>query len=355
MATPALRRLRQALPRSIIVGLCRPGLDELLAGSEFLDEVMVADTRSLMGPAKIAARLVRYRFDAALLLPNSFASAMTVRLAGIPLRLGYDRDGRGSLLTHGLHAKLREPPHKGWAPVSAVDYYDHAARALLEALGVAPGPERPTPLKLEITSAQESAGRQILYRGGLAPTAPLAVINPGANNPAKRWSVGRFAVVAHHLIGARGMTVAINGSPGEHAIAGSIRDAVLLENPADAPRLLCLPELGITIGALKQIIQDSHLMVTNDTGPRHIAAALGVPTVALFGPTDHRWTTLPDSALWSPGQPATAREAILIADPTLPESEVADDHPERCRIDRISTEAVIEAANALLDRPPSGA
>jgi len=79
-------------------------------------------------------------------------------------------------------------------------------------------------------------------------------------------------------------------------------------------------------------------MVTNDTGPRHIAAAFNVPLVSLFGPTDPRWTTIP----------APGGEQILVADPTLPESEVADDHPERCAIERITLQSVREASDRAI-------
>jgi heptosyltransferase II len=104
-----------------------------------------------------------------------------------------------------------------------------------------------------------------------------------------------------------------------------------------------LPDLGGSLGSLKALLADPRcrLMVTNDTGPRHIAAAFGVPVVTLFGPTDPRWTTIPVR----PGG-----EAVLVADPTLPADEVADDHPERCRIERIEVERVIGAVEGLLGR-----
>ncbi|MEL6795413.1 MAG: glycosyltransferase family 9 protein, partial [Planctomycetota bacterium] len=101
-----------------------------------------------------------------------------------------------------------------------------------------------------------------------------------------------------------------------------------------------LPAIGGTLGGLKALVRRAALMVTNDTGPRHFAAAMGTPLVTLFGPTDHRWTTIPTR----PGGP----EMILTADPGLPATESANDHPERCRVDRISFERVREAVDRVL-------
>ena len=98
---------------------------------------------------------------------------------------------------------------------------------------------------------------------------------------------------------------------------------------------VALKRAGGKSGSRKEMGRGERRMVTNDTGPRHIAAAVGVPLVTLFGPTDHRWTTIPTLP--------NAREAILVADPTLPEEMVADEHPERCRVDRISVEQVVGA------------
>jgi heptosyltransferase II len=346
MATPAITRLRLALgPAAVIVALGRPGLDDLLAGFDHLDDLIIADARNLMGPAKVASRLMPFRFDAAVLLPNSFSSAITVRLAGIPRRIGYDRDGRGLLLTHKLDAPRRSPPHSGWEPISAVDYYLRLADAALAALNHPPAPPAPPHLSLAITDAQHHAARAILAAAGLAPDQPFALLNPGGNNPAKRWPVERFAALAHHLIARHNLHVLINGSPAERDLTQLIKHSVILADPADEPHISCLPELGITISSLKPITAAARILITNDTGPRHLAAAFNRPAVTLFGPTDPRWTTLPPSPTETPDHP---REIILLADPTLPESEVADDHPDRCRIDRITIDQVITATDRLL-------
>lgn len=356
MATPSLRLLREAYPRSVIVGLGRPGMDDLLAGSDLLDDLLMADKRALLGPALVASRIKRHKFDAALILPNSFSSAMAVSLAGIPLRCGYDRDSRGMLLTHKLEPLRRAAPHKGFAPVSAVDYYLALTRFMLTVLVGGRLPDSVAAfhpvMELSTSDGQDRAATDILAAAGVA-TSPGArrfvLMNPGGNHPAKRWPVERFAAAAHHLISRHDCHVVINGSPGEAPIVALIRDALVLNHPEDERRVTCLTELGINIGSLKGIVRRASLMVTNDTGPRHMAAAFSVPCVTLFGPTDPRWTTLPDSCVFNPepGSPL-AREVMLVADPTLPPDEVADDHPERCRIDRIPTEAVLVAVNAML-------
>lgn len=345
MATPALRLLREGLAGSVIVGLGRPGIDELLAGFDPLDDLITADARSITGPAKLASRLKPFRFDAALLLPNSFASAMTVRMAGIAVRLGYDRDGRGVLLTHALDAPRRALPHTGYAAISAVEYYLEATRCLLRVLR---GQEWPLPtvepaLELGITPAQEALAAEVLAKGGVKPGERYALLNPGGNNPAKRWPVERFATVAHQLIADHGLAVVLNGSPGEASLIDAIVTAITLHDPEDGPRIAALSRYGGTIGSLKAIVKHASLVLTNDTGPRHLAAAFGTPCISLFGPTDHRWTTLP-----KPAGHAHGREVIIVADPTLPESELADDHPERCRVDRIGVSQVIAAVEQLL-------
>lgn len=340
MATPALRLLRESLRGSFIGGLVRPGIDEVLAGLDVLDEVHVDRARGVMGPKLVAGRLRARRYDAALLLTNSFSTALIARLAGIRRRIGYERDGRGLLLTQRLTAPKREDG--AWAPVPAADYYWNAAWRVLE-------PREPSwrrlpegaRLELAATDEDEARAREVLARAGVDRTADIAILNPGGNKEGKRWPPERFEVIGRHLAERHGFMILINGSPGE---------AELVARIAAGAGGRSLTDSGISLGALKAILagplidgsrRPARLMVTNDTGPRHIAAAFGVPVVTLFGPTDHRWTTIP----------APAGQVNLLADPTLPEGEMADDHPERCRVDRITVEQVIEACERLLASP----
>lgn len=343
MATPALRVIRELLPGSLIGGLVRPGVDQVLAGSELLDELHVGRALGTMGPKRLAAKARPRRYDAALLLTNSFSTALITRLAGIPRRIGYERDARTFLLTDHLTPPRRrdvEPYRRSstdpgaWAPVPACEYYFRLATHFLESLDLGPGDMGP--LELATTPSEERAGSEILSSAGIVPerqhSTALAMLNPGANNPAKRWPADRFAAVADELARRHGMTILLNGAPGEAPLVAEIASMCAPETP-----IVALPRHGITIGTLKAIVRKCRIMVTNDTGPRHIAAAFGVPVVTLFGPTDPRWTTIPFED-----------EVELVADPTLPEEEVANDHPERCAIERIGVGDVVAAAGGLL-------
>ena len=332
MATPALRLIRRSFPGIFVGGLMRPGLDELLAGGGFFDEVHIARASGVMGPKHAAAKLRPRRYDAALLLTNSFSTALTTRLAGIPRRIGYDRDLRGILLTDKLRAPTR--PDGSWAPTPAVDYYLRLVRECLVGDRVAPAVDDEF-LELGVTPEQESAGLAVLAKAGIAEKERFAILNPGGNNEAKRWPADRFARLAAFLHRTHSLRVVVNGSPGERDLTEQIAATSGL-----GPACVSLATLGITIGSLKSVVRRASLMVTNDTGPRHLAAALGVPLVTMFGPTDHRWTTIRTR----PAGP----EKILLADPTLPEAELANDHPDRCRIDRITEQTVEAAVNEVL-------
>ncbi|MGP1347722.1 MAG: glycosyltransferase family 9 protein [Phycisphaerales bacterium] len=350
MATPALRLIRELLPGAFIGGLVRPGIDALMDGLPFFDDLHVDRPVGVMGPKRVAARLRPRRYQLALLLTNSFSTALITRIAGIPERIGYDRDGRGFLLTDRLTPKRRRDvqPYArsttnpaAWAPVPAVDYYHALAGHMLRSLGLDPsqGSEADGPLgPLELVATHDDrlAASQVLERCGLEierqHRTPIAVLNPGGNNPAKRWPVERFAALGDYLAQHHGLTIAIAGGPNERELAGAIAGLCGPET-----RTLNLPEGGLDIPALKGILQRARVLVTNDTGPRHIAAAFGTPVVTLFGPTDHRWTTIPH-----------LDEVRILADPELPAHEVANDHPERVRIDRIGLGDVVGAANRLL-------
>ncbi|MCC6230599.1 MAG: glycosyltransferase family 9 protein [Phycisphaerales bacterium] len=325
MATPTFRFLRDTLKGSFIGALVRPGIDQLLAGLDVFDEVHVASSGGVMGPKHAAAKVRQRRYDTALLLTNSFSSALITRLAGIRHRIGYERDARGLLLTHKLDAPKR--PDGSWAPISAVRYYDTLARTFL-----APDADALIRfMELASTPEQSAASADILARAGIADTTRFAILNPGGNDEAKRWPPDRFIEAGRSLAQRHDLRILVNGSPGERDIVGTI---------AQACAGVSLTDLGITLGSLKGVVARASVMLTNDTGPRHIAAAFAVPLVSLFGPTDHRWTILPTRA--------NAPEELLLADPTLPEGELANDNPERCRVDRISTADVIAALDRVI-------
>jgi heptosyltransferase II len=350
MATPALRLLRTTLPGCFIGGLAKPGIDQVLAGTDFFDELHIERAAGMMGPKFVAAKVRPRRYDTSLLLTNSFSTALITRIAGIPRRFGYKKDARGVLLTHKLDLPRR--PDGSRAAIPAVGAYLNIARFMLRELGSDRVPREPsssfdipagTRMELGTTPDERAAADAILLKSGLP--SPFAILVPGGNNPAKRWPVDRFAALAVHLHTNHYLPTLISGAPAETELINAIRSGC--PSPTAS-----LAELGGTLGALKALLASGlcRLMVTNDTGPRHIAAAFGVPVISLFGPTDPRWTTIPTA----PGPGGPGGEKVLVADPTLPESELTNDHPERCRIDRIMLETVIAAADELLLRSESG-
>jgi heptosyltransferase-2 len=318
MATPVLRAVRAHCPDARVVAAMRPGLDDVLRGVAWIDEPRPLRLKGPLGPLPAGRALRRDRPDAVLLLPNSFRSAVAARLSGAPVRIGYDRDRRGRLLTHRL------PVERSAAPTPAVAYY---ARLGAFACGV---DEIDPTVELAVTDDERAAATRLLDGVG----ERFLLLNPGANKPAKRWPAERFARAADELRETHGLDVVVSGGPGETDLTAAVARA------ARGP-VTDLARRGVDLGALKAIIARAALVITNDTGPRHLAAALGTPVVSLFGPTDHRWTTL--------GHP---REHLVLAAPFLPEEQVADRHPRRCAIERITVADVRGAAAALLDADP---
>ncbi|MHC4416069.1 MAG: lipopolysaccharide heptosyltransferase II [Planctomycetota bacterium] len=314
MATPVLRAARAALPAARITAAVRPGLDELLEGTPWLDDMLVATHRSLLGLPQMARRVRRPRPQATLLLPNSFRAAVVARLSGAPRRIGYDRFGRRPLLTDTPSFKRRS------LPVATLEYY----AALAEwALGMDRIDRR---MELAVTDRQRSAAQRLLH----GVPRPFVLLNPGANKPRKRWPARNFAAVADRLAETHGLAAVASGSAGDRGVLEALIGAATTTVHDLAAR-------GVTLGSLKAVIREARLTITNDTGPRHMAAALGTPVVTLFGPTDPRWTTI--------GCP---HEQILLADPFLPENLIADRHPDRCAINRIAVSDVLSAAEQLL-------
>jgi heptosyltransferase-2 len=290
MATPTLRALRGAFPSAHISYLLRRYVKPLYAGMPWADQLITYRTGK--GPSKtgkglfgIAGRLRAAKFDLAILLPNSFKTALLCKMAMIPRVVGYERDGRGFLLTD----KLLPVKDKGkFVPVPLVKTY----LGLAHYLGAA---DRDLRMELFVTDAEARDGAEVISRSGLAPdlyrpaaggAPPLILLNPGAQyGAAKCWRPEYFAELGDRFIEELGATVLLSAAPRERTIVDSIK-RYMRHAPVD------LLQTGLSLGNLKEIVRRCDLMVTNDTGPRHIAAALNVPVVTLFGPTHPEWTEI---------------------------------------------------------------
>ena len=241
----------------------------LFTSALFVDRVWSEPSPSGLADWRRITRYIKSRrFDLALLLPNSFESALMMFLARVPRRVGYSTDGRAWMLTNAI-APGRETRHQ-------VHYYLDLVRTLQAAT------ELPS-IQIEATRDERENARKLLSAGGIPNAAPFLVLNPGAAyGSAKRWHEDRFAVAADTLAREMGLHVAIIGSESERPIAEQIRGRM------NSPTAVLSGKTSLE--TLIGVLAESSLMITNDSGPMHMAAALGIPTVAVFGPTDEKVT-----------------------------------------------------------------
>jgi heptosyltransferase-2 len=274
MATPALRALRRAHPAAEISIAASASLGALLGGLGSVDRWLAKERSGVRALARHARELAAQHFDWAVLLPDSVRVALAPALARVPVRAGYARDPlRRALLTHVL-----EPPRAEGkrVPVSMVERY----LAIPRALGCADaGLELDQPLD---AMARERIEKRLAL-AGIGDSEPFVVVTPGASfGASKLWPPEHFAAACLGL-GASGLRTVLAPGPGEESVARAIAESAHGEPLVlDAP-VTTLPELAALIARAK-------LVLTNDTGPRHIAVALGTPVIALLGPTDPRHT-----------------------------------------------------------------
>jgi len=258
MAIPLVRALRRAYPQDRLAVLARRGPAAVFRAEGSADLVL---TRSGLLADALAMR--RARFDEAWLVPNSFRAALIAFLAGVRERIGYATHRRGVLLTHALSA----PP----LTCHQLRNYD----ALLCSRGIEPDLEAPR-LALPPAAAQRAA--QALAAAGISPDRPLILLSPGAAfGWTKRWLAERFGQLADRL-SEKGFACAVVIGPEEQGLAARVRAAARQR----------LPTLGADLDPveLAATLARARLLVSNDSGPMHLAAAVGTPIVAFFGPTD---------------------------------------------------------------------
>jgi len=252
MALPAMADVRSARPEEALAVIARPS---------------VAPLFSLVPGLELTSSLST--FDIAILLPNSFHSAMSVARAGVRERWGYRTDWRGMLLTRAID-RARSGVHQ-------IDSYQR----LVASLGFANGPSTP---RLEIAADVRDAGRVLLQRAGWDGRAPLAAIAPGAAyGSAKRWPPAAFADLAAGLA-EDGVTTVMVGAPADRPTAAEVVREL-------RGRATLIDVAGQTdIPALAGVLANCRALTANDSGALHLGAALGINVTAVFGPTDERVT-----------------------------------------------------------------
>ena len=326
MSVPALHKLRRVLPDPHITLVSRPGMADIFIDADFVDEVLIYDRSGLASAWNQVREWRRRRFDLAVLLQNAFEAAAIAFLARVPVRIAYNTDRRRALLTHPL-------PLPEWKDKRHESFYYLNIVAELEALLYGPlSIETDEPnFNLHISEDRKRSARQLLHEHGARISAPLVLLCPGSiNSRAKRWPIERYGELADRLIES-GADVALIGSPGELNVSMQV-----YEYAQHQPIVLTGKT---TVAEAAAIISIADILITNDTGPAHIGAALKTPTLAIFGPTNPLTT-----------YPFSSNAQIIRHPPDCAPCMLRDcpiDH--RC-MTAITPEEVFERASALMSR-----
>ena len=273
LCTPALRAIRRRFSSSKITFFASNVVRQVFSPCGFTDAWLEQNKSGVFTTARM---LKKHNFTHAIMFKNSFGSVLTCRLARIPIRIGYARDGRGIFLTEKLYPPRL--PSGDFEPISIVDYYLAVAakvgadvRDRYIELSVEPGDREK--LKAKLPAVFNTKG-------------PVVILVPGAAaGPSKRWPAERFARIADWLAEKYNATVVLSVAPNseEKDIARQIVD-ISKHKPIN------LGDTTVGLGELKARIAVADLVVCNDTGPRHIAIGLKRKVITLVGPNDPAWT-----------------------------------------------------------------
>jgi lipopolysaccharide heptosyltransferase II len=324
MSIPALEAIRARWPEAEITILARSHVAGLYRGQQFADRLLVVESAAgrggLLAVERLAAALRRERFDVGIVLPNSFASAWLLWRAGAAERVGYARDGRGWLLTRAVALPRAQelPAHETYG------YCELLRRAgWLESL---PQVER---IGLPVSPAAREQAREKLARLGGESRGQarlrVALASGAVNSRAKRWPPERYAELADRLVDEFGAAVVLFGAASEREVTRRI-EARMRHRPIDLAGQTTIEELPALLAACD-------LFIGNDSGAAHVAAAVGLPVVVVFGPTDPERT-----------RPLSPR-ATVVREPVSCSPCLLRDCPvdHRC-MDRVSVEKVYAAA-----------
>ena len=275
MATPTFDCIRQNLPQARLIGLIRRYARGVIEDGPWFDDIIEINDKTTGGIIKLALQLRRLKPELALILPNSFRSALIARLAGARRIYGYRRNGRTALMTGGPQP-LRM--NNRFTPRPMVEYYMEICRWL--------NFDTPSQLKPQLffSDTTLAKGARFIESYGIAPDDMVIGLNPGARfGSSKCWPPEHFARLAEMIEQRWDCKIMLFTGPGEQTLGNQIvkLSRVKIINPG--------PD-NINLELLKSLVQRCRLLITNDTGPRHYAVAFDIPVVVLMGPTDPRYT-----------------------------------------------------------------
>jgi len=321
LTTPAVRAIRENFPEARIALLAKPWVAPVFHNNPHLDKILVYESegrhRGWLGKARLVRELRRQRFQLAVLFQNAFEAAFLVYMAGVPIRIGYDSDCRGALLTR------RIPVDQDRVGSHHIEYY----LGILQGASLRPGDRK---LTLELSDIERARAEEILKENQISPSRPLVVINPGATfGSSKRWPLERYAALGDRIRAAWGAQIVILGGPGERTVG---RQISALMNRG------CINLCGRTsLREAAALIEKCELFVTNDSGLMHVAAAFDIPLIAIFGSTD--------PAATGPTNPRSRIVQVPASCSPCLKRECPEDH--RC-MNEISVDQVYEAVENVL-------
>jgi heptosyltransferase-2 len=278
MALPALRAVRAKFPDAHIAIVARPYVADIYRDQDICDELTAYDPkaahRGWKGRELLAQQLRAQKFDVALLLQNAFDAAWLAWRADVPRRIGYARDARSLLLTQAIPV-----PKQGEIPPHEKFYY----LELLRRVGWVDALRDDAHISLRVSDAARQRAFHTFLRAGARPNVRRVAVGAGASyGSAKCWPPDRFARALNSLLLLADADVILFGTAAEATVSSAIAGE-LRRPPIDLT--------GKTqIAELPALLSQCHLFLGNDSGAMHVAAAVGLPVVAVFGPTDPEGT-----------------------------------------------------------------
>jgi heptosyltransferase-2 len=335
ISIPAMKEIRQLFPGAHISLLVRPWVRDIFSTVDFVDEVLEYDKngyhRGLIGFHRLISDLRNRRFDLAILLQNAFEAAFIAWCARIPRRIGYARDGRSLLLTDAI---AMDPEVQS---VHQAYYY----LGILSGLGLLPphpwqSGSYPLSVHIGVQDADRTAAREILQSCGIRDGDIVVGINPGAfYGEAKRWFPDRYAGVADSLADRYKAHILLFGAQSDLRIVEDVAAHMKHSSVILAGKT--------TLGQLMGLLKECTLLITNDSGPMHLAAALDVPQLAIFGSTSEIATGPLNRDAMVIKHPVACNPCFLRKCPT-----------DFCCMKEVTIRQVLEAAQRVLEEHGRG-